>query len=167
MDVKGAVLKGVLVACVGARIGGLWACAENQTPSLGPVVDASVDTSFENAPSDGGAPADGPSDGGESEATSPPPCPDLGYPACPSPPPSWATEVRPIVDLYCSPCHFNGGTGVQKGDDFSTAAGVQHVLTTSLTDLHNCSMPPQDAAVMPTSRRETLMAWLGCGAPNN
>jgi hypothetical protein len=159
MDMKGAVMRGVVVACVGARIGGPWCagCAENETPSLGPVVDASANPPLEDVVSDGGA----------AEANSPPPCPDLGYPSCPSPPPSWATEVRPIVDLYCAPCHFNGGTGVQKGDDFSTAAGIGHVLTTSLTDLHVCSMPPADAAVMPTARRETLLEWLACGAPDN
>ena len=54
-------------------------------------------------------------------------CPDAGYPSCPSPAPSWKTQVQPIVDTSCSPCHFNGGTGTGNGSttrppqDFDTA----------------------------------------------
>jgi hypothetical protein len=163
MDVKRAVLKGVVVACVDACIaGGLWfaACAPTQTPSLGPGVDASRDASL----------VDDVVDGGAGEPSPPPPCQgeDAGYPSCPSPPTSWTTQVKPLVDLYCAPCHFDGGTGTGKGGDYSTPKGLQIYLTTALTDLHTCIMPPDDAeALLPLDRRDTILQWLECYAPDN
>jgi hypothetical protein len=94
-------------------------------------------------------------------------CPDAGYPSCPSPAPSWKTQVQTIVDTSCSPCHFNGGTGTGNGFDYSTSEGLRHGLTTALTDVHGCVMPPTGAPPLPPADWETLLEWLSCGAPNN
>ena len=94
-------------------------------------------------------------------------CPDGGYPTCPSPPPSWQTQVRPIVDVWCAPCHFNGGSGTGKGFDFSTLEGFRHGLDIELTDLQGCTMPPADAAALSLADREMLLEWLVCSGPDN
>jgi hypothetical protein len=94
-------------------------------------------------------------------------CFDAGYPGCPSTPPSWKTQVQPLVDTACSPCHFNGGSGTGNGFDYSTSEGLRHGLTTALTDVHACVMPPSGAAPLSMADWETLLEWLGCGAPDN
>jgi hypothetical protein len=94
-------------------------------------------------------------------------CPEGGYPACPTVMPSYGAQVRPIVDVWCAPCHFNGGSGTGKGYDFSTLAGLRGGLSTNLTDLHTCRMPPEDAAALSPANRETLIEWLVCDAPDN
>jgi hypothetical protein len=97
-------------------------------------------------------------------------CPgsDGGYPTCPSPPPSWTVQVRPIVDHWCGPCHLTGGTGIAKGDsyNYSTLAGFRG-LTTIETDVHNCTMPLVGSPPLPFSDWKTLLEWLACGAPDN
>jgi hypothetical protein len=154
MDVKRRrFVAWVTVACAYTGVACLEACMEGEpaTPGL-PGVDASL--------------SDNPSDGGAESATVTA-CPEGGYPDCPSPPPSWATQVRGIVDVGCAPCHFNGGTGTGLGDDFSTTRGLRHTLTTALTDLQRCTMPPSGSAVLSLADRETLMEWLVCGAPDD
>jgi hypothetical protein len=94
-------------------------------------------------------------------------CPDAGYPSCPTPLPSWKTQVQAIVDTSCSPCHFNGGTGTGNGFDYSTSEGLRHGLTIALTNVHTCVMPPSGAAPLSMADWETLLEWLGCGAPDN
>jgi hypothetical protein len=94
-------------------------------------------------------------------------CPDAGYPACPATPPSWSNQVQNLVDTYCSPCHFNGGIGTGNGFDYSTSAGLRHGLTTALTDVHGCVMPPSGSPPLPMADWDTLLEWLSCGAPNN
>jgi len=94
-------------------------------------------------------------------------CPDAGYPSCPTPPPSWKTQVQAIVDTSCSPCHFNGGSGTGNGYDYSTPQGLRHGLTTALTDVHSCKMPLSGSPPLSMADWETLLEWLGCGAPDN
>jgi hypothetical protein len=93
---------------------------------------------------------------------------EAGFPPCPSRAPSWNSQVKAIVDTYCSPCHFNGGTGTGNGLDFSTLAGIHRAITESLTDVHDCHMPiPGQSPPLPSSNWETLLEWLACGAPDN
>lgn len=94
-------------------------------------------------------------------------CQEGGYPACPAMPPSWNTQVRAIVDIWCAPCHFNGGSGTGKGDDFSTLTGFRYHLDTELLDLRTCTMPPADAAALSPTDREVLLEWLVCDGPDN
>jgi len=97
-------------------------------------------------------------------------CPGLeaGYPPCPSPPPSYEGQVKAIVHGYCGPCHLPGGDGIAKGGnyDYSTLAGFRG-LTTILTDVHGCSMPPPGSPPLPLADWDALLEWLGCGAPDN
>jgi hypothetical protein len=84
--------------------------------------------------------------------------------------PSWTNQVRPILQLGCAPCHFDGGVGTlgQHGYDYDTLAGVRHApLTTMLSQINNCCMPPLDAGALRDQDRETLLAWLVCGRPDN
>jgi hypothetical protein len=128
---------------------------------------STLEACMQGKPASPGLGADASADGETVESAVTLGCPDGGYPGCPSTVPSWSTQVRPIVDVWCAPCHFNGGSGTGKGYDFSTLAGIRGGLTTSLTDLHKCKMPPEDAAVLSATDRETLIEWLVCDAPDN
>jgi hypothetical protein len=111
----------------------------------------------------GCGPADSvpPSDDGGSCATTPPK-------GCPTPEPSWKNDVQPIIVKYCnSACHGDGGVA-QRGNDFTTYAGVYGRRTTIYTDVFNCKMPPAAYPQPSLAQREALLAWtLPCGAPQN
>ncbi len=98
-----------------------------------------------------------------------PSCPTLALPeTCPSSPPSWKTEVQPLVAKYCYGCHLAGGVGYSTAD-LSTYAGVLKKDSTIGQQVSECLMPQLDAGQQPTpAERETLITWaLTCRAPNN
>lgn len=117
-----------------------------------------------------GAPACGSSNpAGES-------CPDDLPASCPSPEPSYTTDIVPIIQGSCYPCHGPGGVEQQKFD-YSTYAGVYAARSTILDQVYACLMPPvagvADAGVeagappLTTDARVKLLGWLVCGAPEN
>jgi hypothetical protein len=154
------IAAGLTGACVSACVGlsAMGACMEGAPASPGLGDDASseaADAGADSAAQMGCPPAD--------------PV-EAGYPMCPSPAPSWNNQVKAIVDTYCAPCHFSGGSGVGKqGYDFSTLAGVHHTpLSTMLTQVYVCGMPePGVSAPLPPADWETLLQWLECYEPDN
>jgi uncharacterized membrane protein len=88
---------------------------------------------------------------------------------CPSPPPSWATDVEAIIHTRCSPCHFDGGAGTLSpyNADYSTYQGVAAHQILIHTVLAACQMPPPDAGQLTTQEKQTLLEWVVCGAPDN
>lgn len=71
----------------------------------------------------------------------------------------------PVIQAACTPCHAPGGTESNRlltdyGDLFRQRSGV-------LNQVHACKMPPSDGAPLSAAGRQTLQAWLVCGAPNN
>jgi hypothetical protein len=93
-------------------------------------------------------------------------CPRDLPPSCPSPPPSWQNDVQPIIASRCYGCHGDGGIE-QPVFDYSTYQGVYKNRSPILDDVYACRMPLPDASPPTTAERETLLAWLVCGAPNN
>jgi hypothetical protein len=98
---------------------------------------------------------------------------------CPHPkaPPSYATDVRPIITSRCAPCHFPGGIS-SRIYDFSTYEDVVNATTPILSQLIPCNMPPIhgnaqygiEAGTVPglsAEQRQTFVAWIRCGAPDN
>ncbi len=96
-------------------------------------------------------------------------CPNDAPATCPSPAPSWATQVQPVVEQLCAlggQCHGAGGSA-QTTLDFTTYAGVKRSSVTMETDLLSCKMPPPGALAPTLDERTTLLAWFVCGAPDN
>jgi hypothetical protein len=89
---------------------------------------------------------------------------------CPTPPPSWAKDVQPIIQNYCVMCHMDGGSG-ESLVDLTSYANVFKYRSRELTQVYQCWMPNEDASPPPpplsTAQRETIVAWLACNAPNN
>jgi hypothetical protein len=107
-------------------------------------------------------------------STSPPPDPTISCPiistSCPSPPPSFAKDVEPLIQNYCVMCHSPGGTG-EKFADLRTYTGVWMTRTEVQSQVYHCYMPNEDASPPPptltNAQRETIVAWVACNAPNN
>lgn len=108
-------------------------------------------------PTDGGADA-GAIDGGG--------CPSDLPAACPTPTPSWAADVAPIVTSRCYPCHAPGGIAAAK-HELSSYDRVFAQRSAVLNQVYACAMPPKDAPALTPVERQKLLGWLVCKAPNN
>jgi|SRR5580700_1434726 hypothetical protein len=98
----------------------------------------------------------------------------------PKSPPSYASDIVPIIQARCSPCHLPGGIAATAGAqyDFSVYANVDNAETAILNELATCSMPPINGypafGIAPmtvpgisTEQVDTFVDWFECGAPNN
>ncbi len=93
-------------------------------------------------------------------------CPSDLPAACPSPPPSYASDVAPIIAARCYPCHAPGGVAASK-HELSSYDRVFAQRSAVLNQVYACAMPPKDAAPPAASERQKLLGWLVCKAPNN
>jgi hypothetical protein len=100
-----------------------------------------------------------------SSCGSSPSCPNE-LPPCPSPVPSYKSDIVPIIEASCFPCHATGGVDATKFD-FSTYGGVVASKSAVLDQTYGCAMPPAGFTPMPDAARAELLGWLVCGAPNN
>ncbi|HVR60906.1 MAG TPA: hypothetical protein VMU50_03355, partial [Polyangia bacterium] len=92
-------------------------------------------------------------------------CPQDLPAACPTTPPSFASDVKPIYDSVCTSCHAPGG---QMGSvPLTTYAQIFGRRTTELTQIYDCVMPPVNGPPLSDAQRTTLMTWFVCDAPNN
>jgi len=92
-------------------------------------------------------------------------CPNDLPAACPSPVPSHATDVKPIITAHCLKCHAPGGQGSSK--DLTTYANASTQKQAVLTQSYSCRMPPQGEPRPTAGERALLLGWLVCGSPNN
>jgi hypothetical protein len=96
-------------------------------------------------------------------------CPTIAS-DCPVPPPSWKTDVQPLIQTYCIMCHSPGGTGISSAD-LTTYANVYAHRAAVLHQVFTCLMPKADASPPPPmlsqAQRETIVAWTACNAPDN
>jgi len=89
-----------------------------------------------------------------------------GQPAsCPAPPPSYATDVSPVVFQYCAGCHAPGGS--QSGKPLDTYASLSSLASNVESKVSDCSMPPSSGAQPSAAERDAILQWIACGAPDN
>jgi hypothetical protein len=106
--------------------------------------------------------SDGSSTGGSSGTQ----CPQDLPAACPTPTPSFAGEVDPIIVRRCGGCHLDGGVA-QPTRDFTTYDDIFRQRSPILNQVYSCNMPPPDAGQPTPEERAALLGWLVCKAPNN
>ena len=92
--------------------------------------------------------------------------------SCQMPIPSWSTQIQPIVEASCKPCHFPGGQALIQGFtvyNFSTYESfVRAPRTTMEGQLRSCAMPLPDGGgyePLSTADRDLLLDWLVCDEP--
>jgi hypothetical protein len=102
------------------------------------------------------------------EKEQPPPvdtCPNDVPPTCPSPVPSYATEVAPIIHLRCGGCHTAGG--IEEFRSFDTYQQVLDNRFGMLSQLSQCLMPPFDQPQPTAAERQAIFGWIKCDSPDN
>jgi len=88
-------------------------------------------------------------------------------PVCPDPQPSYAGEVSAIIQTYCVGCHGPGGQEANRPFGTWSDIDVHAYAGPMQRQLLACQMPPADAPQPSEQDKQTLIAWLTCGAPNN
>jgi hypothetical protein len=91
-------------------------------------------------------------------------CPDDLPASCPSPIPSYKTEIAPILANYCVTCHSPTGCC---GYSELTYAEVANQASSILDQVYGCTMPPATSHMLSLDQRQALLGWLVCNAPNN
>ena len=93
-------------------------------------------------------------------------CPADQPMACPAPAPSYATDIAPLIEEYCTTqCHSAGGSASDQ--PLSTYSDLKSRALNVETQIYQCRMPQPPAAPPTLEERVTLLAWFVCGAPNN
>jgi hypothetical protein len=85
-------------------------------------------------------------------------------PSCPADVPSYKTDIVPILQNACTPCHSPDGSA---GFSETTYALVYPQRASMLSQVALCAMPPLNGPVMSDAQRVELTAWLECNAPDN
>jgi hypothetical protein len=91
--------------------------------------------------------------------------PGAPFPAsCAGELPSFAREVRPLVERYCFECHARGGSATEEHDfeHFDTLFAQRHRVAGVLT-AH--AMPPGSASQPSEPERAMLARWASCSRP--
>lgn len=81
--------------------------------------------------------------------------------ACEQPSPKY-TDIAPILQKSCNPCH-NGEVGPWPLTNYDDVAAWDDVIW---QDLSSCNMPPLDGGVALTAAgRRAIIDWVQCGDP--
>jgi hypothetical protein len=117
----------------------------------------------------GGTSSSGTGGGGSGSA-----CPN-DLPAKCTTAPSYKSDVAPIIERHCQPCHAPGAEEAVM--PFVTYGEVHDDASAVLDQVYACRMPNKgdttvSAAVqkqlpLSTSERQTLLLWLICNSPDN
>ena len=94
--------------------------------------------------------------GGSGSAT----CPNDYPSACPTPAPSFANDVSPLIHANCTPCHGAG----QQIPTLDTYDDVMRAATMISMQVFQCRMPPAPRAPLTSQQRQIILGWLVCGA---
>jgi hypothetical protein len=158
--------------------GVLLSCSSNETPGTGAAMDDAAATPADASPMEAGAPVDpseasanddgaSASDDAVSSMDGAGQCTTVTPASCPTPIPSYAQDVVPVLNAKCNGCH----TGATSTSPWALTAWVDvNAWALSLAhDLLTCTMPPADAGAPALTKAETdaLLGWIVCGAPDN
>ncbi len=104
--------------------------------------------------------------GGDAGTIDPSNCPSDLPASCPTPTPSFNSQVNDIIQRKCGACHT--GNGVEaSAHEFSTYATIAPQRSAMLNQVYACRMPPPDAPGLTVDERAALLGWLVCKAPDN
>jgi hypothetical protein len=133
---------------------------EDAGASLG---EASNDANFDEASNDAG---DDSAAADDADADNGPTLCAVAPDTCPSDQPSYSRDVVPLLDAKCNGCHtgIDGGPWALTNYTDVREWGIQIAI-----DISQCVMPPADDGTdaLTANERETLLAWVVCGAPEN
>jgi uncharacterized membrane protein len=102
---------------------------------------------------------------GGADAVVAPVCPNDTPASCPTPAPSYATDVAPVLESRCGACHTPAG--VEPSRLFQTYTQVAAQANDILGQIHTCRMPPAGQPALTDGERQAVLGWVVCGAVNN
>ena len=83
-------------------------------------------------------------------------------PSCAVAAPSYAQDVRPILQARCFKCH--AGEGEAAGEhDFSHVETLRAQKRALSNEIGACAMPPTPEPPVPEEEAEVLLRWAACG----
>lgn len=85
--------------------------------------------------------------------------------SCPTSAPSYATDVAPVMQKYCTSCHVAGGQEANKPLD--TFSAVSQRSGEVQDQIAGCDMPPSGATQPTAAEMQVVLDWIACGAQNN
>ncbi len=89
-------------------------------------------------------------------------CEPVGAITCPTPAPSYSTDVAPVLRARCVICH----NGTPEGPwPLQTYTDVADWYDTVRDDVNDCSMPPSDAGILSVEEKQVILRWIACGLP--
>jgi uncharacterized membrane protein len=83
-------------------------------------------------------------------------------PSCAGVPPSYAQDVRPILQARCFKCHAGEGEAASE-HDFSRVETLRAQKRALSNELGACAMPPAPEPPVPDEDAEVLLRWAACG----
>jgi hypothetical protein len=99
----------------------------------------------------------------QASSSAQPSCPGGEDPVCPATPPSYTTDIAPIVQADCLQCHSPGG--VESSQRLDSYQALYDLRLTAEGQLKGCLMPNDGGPTMTAQDRATFLAWIACGAP--
>lgn len=103
--------------------------------------------------------AAGCSGGGGGPAT----CPNDYPTSCPVGAPTFAADVAPMIHARCTICHAAG----QQIPTLDTHDQIMAASARVFAQIHACLMPPPPRPPLTSDERQTILAWIVCGTPND
>jgi hypothetical protein len=104
--------------------------------------------------------------GSSDDGSAAPSCPSVGSLSCPSTPPSFASEIEPLVEERCYGCHGPGGVEVAS-INLTSYGQIAKQSGTIAVEIQSCMMPQPDAGPLTIDQLKTFLEWIECGSPNN
>jgi hypothetical protein len=83
-------------------------------------------------------------------------------PSCAGPLPTYAANVRPILERRCFKCHAGDGVAADE-HDFSRVERLRAQGRAVASEIGECAMPPSPEPAVPDAEAEVLLRWVGCG----
>jgi hypothetical protein len=78
-------------------------------------------------------------------------------------PPTYARDVRPILERRCAKCHAGDGEAAAE-HNFSKVDTLRAQRADLSDQIGGCAMPPRSEGELPASEARVLLAWVACGA---
>jgi uncharacterized membrane protein len=82
---------------------------------------------------------------------------------CTGRPPTYVTDVRPVLEGRCFTCHANDGPAAEE-HDFTRVETLRAQRQQLVDDVTARAMPPKGRPQLTDAEAQTLLQWVACGA---